>query len=59
MVSDYNQREIIRKIGQLNCKVAEIFMGSAEASARQFIFSLKQPGSLFLSSKSLSVKLHV
>lgn len=48
MVNDYNQHEVTRKIGQLNCKVAEILMGSAEASARQLIFSFKTTWELAL-----------
>lgn len=45
-MSDYNQQEIFRKMGQLNCKAAEVFTVKEKVQHGVLFSVLKLPGSL-------------
>lgn len=45
-MSDYNQQEIFRKMGQLNCKAVEVFAVKEKVQQGVLFSVLKLPGSL-------------
>lgn len=50
MMSDRNEHEIFRKLGQLNCKVADVFTVKQKVQQSILFSVLKLPSSLPLNS---------
>jgi len=59
MMSDCNQHEILRKMGQLNCKAAEVFTDKQKVQQSILFSVLKLSGSLALNFNRLKVELLV